>query len=56
MFTLKEYSGGYYILTVQFKGFVFERALMDADIPLEEIKKSERAADGLSMEIPIGEK
>lgn len=53
MLKLVEYSGGYYVLTVQLNGLTIRRVLMSADKPLEEVEQSERIVDGLSIDIPM---
>lgn len=51
MGTLEEMSDGYYILKIDYGAITIEKALMDADKPLEEISKVPKS-DGFKLEIP----
>ena len=57
MLKLEEYSGGYYVLTMEISGLEVKRVFMDADKPLEEVEGLQRVADGLKIAMPLpGEK
>jgi len=57
MLKLEEYSGGYYVLTMEISGLEVKRVFMDADKPLEEVEGLQCVADGLKIAMPLpGEK
>lgn len=53
MLKLEEYSGGYYVLTMEISGLEVKRVFMDADKPLEEVESLQRVEDGLKIAFPV---